>query len=335
MPNQQYLFDCLDKFYDLPDIIILEFNHPRYIKIIDDINNEYGLELSFLAILVAIGELYPDNLAEYLTKRYDLPEASAQKIADKLNNLYFQPIIDRLAFFNQDQEKTKPTPEEEKNIILNLFKENLLVEIKNYQQIISAINQRIFAWLDRDSSAQRQIEAALLQNQEKITEQSLVINNEKYPGTVTNWLRCFVIEKGADNFNSLSISEFLGLSKNATNLSDLDKKILRALLNAYRNIKFFPESMPSDDGTDWAIIPLPEKNISLDESIDITNTQETEKIIDPEMQPLKIEADSKIISTNPENINKINQLQLMLKRYGPDSLEAQAILEEIAKLKNS
>ncbi len=335
MPNQQYLFDCLDKFYDLPDIIILEFNHPRYIKIIDDINNEYGLELSFLAILVAIGELYPDNLAEYLTKRYDLPESSAQKIADKLNNLYFQPIIDRLAFFNQDQEKTKPTPEEEKNIILNLFKENLLVEIKNYQQIISAINQRIFAWLDRDSSAQRQIEAALLQNQEKITEQSLVINNEKYPGTVTNWLRCFVIEKGADNFNSLSISEFLGLSKNATNLSDLDKKILRALLNAYRNIKFFPESMPSDDGTDWAIIPLPEKNISLDESIDITNTQETEKIIDPEMQPLKIEADSKIISTNPENINKINQLQLMLKRYGPDSLEAQAILEEIAKLKNS
>jgi hypothetical protein len=93
--------------------------------------------------------------------------------------------------------------------------------------------------------------------------------------------------------------------------------------------------MPSDDGTDWAIIPLPEKNVSLDESIDITNTQETEKIIDPEMQPLKIEADSKIISTNPENINKINQLQLMLKRYGPDSLEAQAILEEIAKLKNS
>lgn len=335
MPNQQYLFDCLDKFYDLPDIIILEFNHPRYIKIIDDINNEYGLELSFLAILVAIGELYPDNLAEYLTKRYDLPESSAQKIADKLNNLYFQPIIDRLAFFNQDQEKTKPTPEEEKNIILNLFKENLLVEIKNYQQIISAINQRIFAWLDRDSSAQRQIEAALLQNQEKITEQTVTINNEKLPGLVTNWLRCFAIEKGADNFNSLSISEFLGLSKNAANLPEIDKKILRSLLNTYRNIKFFPESMPSDDGTDWAIIPLPEKNISLDESIDITNTQETEKIIDPEMQPLKIEADSKIISTNPENINKINQLQLMLKRYGPDSLEAQAILEEIAKLKNS
>lgn len=335
MPNQQYLFDCLDKFYDLPDIIILEFNHPRYIKIIDDINNEYGLELSFLAILVAIGELYPDNLAEYLTKRYDLPESSAQKIADKLNNLYFQPIIDRLAFFNQDQEKTKPTPEEEKNIILNLFKENLLVEIKNYQQIISAINQRIFAWLDRDSSAQRQIEAALLQNQEKITEQTVTINNEKLPGLVTNWLRCFAIEKGADNFNSLSISEFLGLSKNAANLPEIDKKILSSLLNTYRNIKFFPESMPSDDGTDWTIIPLPEEVISLDESIDITSDAKTEQIIDPEMQPLKIEADSKIIPANPENINKINQLQLMLKRYGPDSLEAQAILEEIAKLKNS
>jgi len=338
MPNQQYLFDCLDKFYDLPDIIILEFNHPRYLKIIDDINNEYGLELNFLAILVAIGELYPDNLAEYLTKRYDLPESSAQKIADKLNNLYFQPIINRLAFFSQDQEKTKPTLEEEKNIILNLFKENLLVEIKNYQQIISAINQRIFAWLDRDSSAQRQIEAALLQNQEKITEQSLVINNEKYPGTVTNWLRCFVIEKGADNFNSLSISEFLGLSKNAANLADFDKKVLRSLLNAYRNIKFFPDSMPSDDGTDWAIIPLPEKNISLDETIDLTNDSiinTADQPIDPEMQPLASPIKNTTVPKDAGVANKINQLQLMLKRYNPDSLEAQAIAEEIIKLEKS
>ena len=143
-------------------------------------------------------------------------------------------------------------------------------------------------------------------------------------------------KRSADNFNSLSISEFLGLSKNATNLSDLDKKILRALLNAYRNIKFFPDSMPSDDGTDWAIIPLPEKNISLDESIDIANTQETEKIIDPEMQPLKssIKSDAEPKPANLENINKINQLQLMLKRYESDSLEAQAISEEIAKLKS-
>lgn len=336
MKSQIYLAECLEKFYELPELVILEFDNPIYLQIVKDLNNEYGLELSFTVILVAIGELSFQDIEEYLIKRYNLSEDNAKDISNKLNNFYFQPIIDRLSFLNQDSNKIKPTLAEEENIILKIFKENLLVELKNHEKIITALNQRIFALLSRNLTAKKQIEAALLQNQEKITEQSLVINNEKYPGTVTNWLRCFVIEKGADNFNSLSISEFLGLSKNAANLADFDKKVLRSLLNAYRNIKFFPDSMPSDDGTDWAIIPLPEKNVSLDESIDIANTQETEKIIDPEMQPLKssIKSDAEPKPANLENINKINQLQLMLKRYESDSLEAQAISEEIAKLKS-
>lgn len=339
MPNQQYLLDCLDKFYELPDVIILEFNHPDHLRIIDELGAEYGLELSFVAVLVAINELSLDSLAEYLVKRYDLPEVTAKTIADKFNNLYFQPIINRLSFFNQDPNKTSPTLDEERSIITNLFRENLLVELKNYEQIIAAINQRVFAWLDRDLSARKQIETALLQNQEKITEQPIVINGEKLPGTVANWLRCFAIEKGAENFNSLSISEFLGLSKNAANLSELDKKTLRSLLNTYRNIKFFPDSMPSDDGTDWAIIPLPEKNISLDETIDLNNESVVSNIadqpIDPEMQPLASPIKNTTTPKDESVANKINQLQLMLKRYNPDSLEAQAIAEEIIKLEKS
>ncbi|HNW20135.1 MAG TPA: hypothetical protein PLA53_00110 [bacterium] len=339
MSTKQYLYSCLDKFYELPDEVILEFNHPDRLKIIDELAAEYGLELSFLVILIAINELSLDNLTEYLMKRYDLPERIAATITNKLNSLYFEPIIKRLSFFNQDPHKISPTLDEEKSIIINLFKENLLVELKNYEQIIAAINQRIFAWLDRDLSARKQIETALLQNQEKVTDQSLVINNEKFPGTVTNWLRCFAAEKGAENFNSLSISEFLGLSKNTTNLSDSDKKILRALFNTYRNIKFFPDSMPNDDGTDWAIIPLPEKNVSFDETIDLTSdsttSHTTAQSIDPEMQPLVAPTKSAAAPKDEIVINKINQLQLMLKRYNPDSLEAQAITEEIIKLKKN
>jgi len=339
MANQQYLAECLDKFYDLPDIVILEFNHPRHLQAIDDLNNKYGLELSFLVILVAIGELTPEDMPEYLAKRYDLPDEIAQDLAQQLNELYFQPIIKRLAFFNQDSNKTKPSPEEEKNIIIDLFKENLLVEIKNYEQVISAVNQRIFAWLDRDPSAQQQIENAFLQNQEIITEQAITINNEELPGTTANWLHCFAVEKGTDSLNSLSVSEFLGLSKNTNELSAEDKKIIRALLNIYRNIKFFPESMPSDDGTDWAIIPLPEKELSLDEQFttkinDDEDDIQTEQLIDPEMQSVKVMPES-ALPIDPATANKINQLKLMLGRYGVDSLEGQAILEEITKLRGN
>lgn len=338
MKSQIYLAECLEKFYKLPALVILEFDNPTYLRVIKDLGNKYGLELSFLVILVAIGELSLNNLEEYLMRRYGLPQNSAKDISDKLNNLYFQPIINRLSFFNQDPNKTSPTLDEEKSIIINLFKENLLVELRNYEQIIAAINQRIFAWLDRDLNARKQVETALLQNQEKITEQPVIINGEKLPGTVANWLRCFAIEKGADNFNSLSISEFLGLSKNAANLPEIDKKILRSLLNTYRNIKFFPESMPSDDGTDWAIIPLPEKNISLDETIDLTNDSiinTADQPIDPEMQPLASPIKNTTVPKDAGVANKINQLQLMLKRYNPDSLEAQAIAEEIIKLEKS
>lgn len=334
MPNQQYLSDCLDKFYDLPDIVILEFNHPERLAIIDELNDKYGLELSFMVVLVAVGELSLDNIAEYLAKRFDLPNDTAATIAQQMNESYFQPILKRLAFLNQDQNKTDPSPEEEKSIILDIFKEKLLVELKDYEQMISAVNQRIFAWLDRDPIAKKQIETALLQNQEIVTDQPITLNGEKLPGTVTNWLRCFAAEKGADNFDSLSISEFLGLSKNTASLSLLDKKVLSALLNAYRNIKFFPDSMPNDDGTDWAIIPLPKTPLEPEKS-ESTNENETvgkaTQLIDPEMQPARPQTVETTV--NPDINNKINQLELMLKRYNQDSLEGQAILEEIAKLK--
>jgi hypothetical protein len=333
MKSQIYLAECLEKFYELPELVILEFDNPVYLQIIKDLNNKYGLELSFLVILVAVSELTPEDMPEYLAKRYDLPDETAQGLAQQLNELYFQPIIKRLAFFNQDSNKIKPSPEEEKNIIIDLFKENLLVEIKNYEQVISAINQRVFAWLDRDPSAKQQIENAFLQNQEIITQQAITINNEELPGTTANWLHCFAVEKGTDSLNSLSVSEFLGLSKNTNELSAEDKKIIRALLNIYRNIKFFPESMPSDDGTDWAIIPLPEKELSLEQQA--TDKIQTEQFIDPEMQPVKAKPEPELLSTDPDTINKINQLKLMLGRYGANSLEGQAILEEITKLQRN
>lgn len=332
MKNKIYLAECLEKFYELPELIILEFDNPKYLQIIKDLKNQYNIELSFLVILIAIGELYPENLIEYLIKRYELSETSATDIVNRLNNFYFKPITERLAFLNPSKDKIKPSPEEEKSIIINIFKENLITELKNKPQIINAINQRIFAWLNQDIGAKKQIENAMLQNQETVTKSTVLINSEQLPGTIANWLRCFAIEKGAANFNSLSISEFLSLSKNTADLSEEDKTTLRSLLSAYRNIKFFPDSMPSDDGTDWAIIPLSEKQIKEIKTADQPPLVNNEETIDLEMDPVPItdKRDQPII--NQDHENKINQLRLMLKRYGQDSLEGQAILEEIEKL---
>jgi len=230
MPNESYLTECLEKFYELPDIFILELNHPKNLQILDNISDRYGLELSFVVILLAINELDYLNLEEYLAKRFSLDNQTAKKIADELKNLYLQPIVDRLNFLSADQNKTKPTQEEEKAIITDLFKEKLLVELSDYQPTINAINQRIFAWLDREIEAKKKIENALLQNQETISTISLNLSNEELPGTVGNWLRCFATEKGIDNFSSLSISEFLGTSKNTVNLKNSERALLKNIL---------------------------------------------------------------------------------------------------------
>lgn len=332
MANQEYLNDCLDKFYKLPSLAVLELNSPIYLKQLEKLSDQYGIELSFLVILIAINELDFDDIAEYLANRYDLPIDLSEKIVQQLNEVYFQPVIERLNFFNQSVDKQSPSFEEEKNIIIDLFKNNLIIELKNYSEIIEAINQRIFAWLNQDIGAKKQIENAMLQNQEIITKSTILINGEQLPGTIANWLRCFAAEKGAANFNSLSISEFLSLSKNTANLTPEDKTILRSLLSAYRNIKFFPDSMPSDDGTDWSIIPLPEKQAQELKSVDQLSSFDDDKIIDSEMVAAPIISKKEPVIINPDNENKINQLRLMLNRYGQDSLEGQAILEEIEKL---
>lgn len=325
MPSESYLIECLEKFYELPDVLTLELNHPRYLQILENISDRYGLDLSFTIILLVINEINYSNLSDYLAQRFDLDNEVAQKIATEIKELYLQPVIDRLSFLNADPQKIKPTVEEEKAIIIDLFKENLLVEINNYRPTIDAVNQRIFAWLGRELEAKKKIENALLQNQEIVTSFSPDINKETVPGTISNWLRCFATEKGIDNLTSLSISEFLGTSKNTTKLNSSKKLLLRNVLNTYRNIKFFPESMPNDKGEDWAIIPLPlEKNDNL--GTDLSQTEiETETKIEPEQEVTPVTID-------PTTANKINQLRLMLGRYGENTLEGEAIKEEIAKL---
>ncbi len=321
MPSESYLIECLEKFSELPDILTLELNHPRYLQILDNISDRYGLDLSFTIVLLVVNEINYDNLADYLAQRFDLDEQIAKKIATEIKELYLQPVIDRLSFLNADPQKTKPTIEEEKAIIIDLFKENLLVELDNYRPTIEAVNQRIFAWLGRELDAKKKIENALLQNQEIVTTFSPDINKETVTGNISNWLRCFAAEKGVDNFSSLSISEFLGTSKNTIKLSSQEKLLLRNVLNTYRNIKFFPDSMPNDKGEDWAIIPLPlekDDNLGQDFSQTVAATKQTS------LEPTP--------NIDPTITNKISQLRLMLGRYGENTLEGEAIKEEIAKL---
>lgn len=318
----------LVEFLTMPPIITAEFNRPSNYKIVTDLAKEYGVNLDIVILLVAINRVSLDELSEYLVDNLGLDQARADELADKLRDNFFLPILNKLAFLGPNYSS------EDCAIIKDIFNKQLLNELTADPVLINALNRKIFMWLSEDlDGAKRQIENAMLNNQEKITTEQVTINNEKLPGTISNWLRCFINERGAVNFDSLSISEFLSSSRNTANLTAEEKKILSVLLNTYRNIKFFPDSMPSDDGSDWAIIPLP-----IMESADTITGQlssQPKEERPPEEVPSQASSEVVAPTLDADRINKINQLKLLLKRYGEDSIEGQAIREEIAKLERS
>ena len=69
----------------------------------------------------------------------------------------------------------------------------------------------------------------------------------------------FIKKNGSGIFNNLVLIEYLVNSDNAKKLDNKEKELLKKLLLLYRNIKFFPESMPDDNGESWEIIPVSKK----------------------------------------------------------------------------
>jgi len=321
--DQETLEAYLVEFLTMPPIVVAEFNRPSNYKILTDLAAEYKVNLDIVVLLVAINRVSMDELDQYLVDNLDLDRAKASELATKMRDNFFLPIINKIAFLS-----SQPSPEDYE-IIENIFAKQLLNEINADPILIKALNQKIFAWLSEDlDGAKRRIENAMLKNQEIVTKEKITMNDDKLPGTIGNWLHCFTAEKGAANFDSLSISEFLSLSPNTTHLTVEEKKKLSIVLNTYRNIKFFPDSMPSDDGSGWAIIPLP----VVEPSPQASKPKEGGS---PEVSSSKSDIESPQLSSDSDRENKINQLQLLLKRYGTDTIEGQAIMEEIAKLKGS
>jgi len=75
-------------------------------------------------------------------------------------------------------------------------------------------------------------------------------------GTVSNWLKNFIGTNGSAIFDSVALSKYLTGSKSGAKLSQEEKEKVRKVLLIYRNLKFFPDSMPDDNGEGWQILPF-------------------------------------------------------------------------------
>lgn len=192
-----------------------------------------------------------------------------------------------------------------------IFGESLLELLdKENEDIAEDYNNILLQILiEGELAAKNDLEKALYSNQERLTSVPFNLDKKPAAATVSNWLKDFLAVKGSGFFDNIAISDFLVKSQNALNLNDVEKNRLRKLLVFYRNLKFFPESMPNATGDGWEIIP----------------TQVSEEVA----QRAKIEK----VQADTENEAKIAELRVILGKYPEGSLERKVVVEEMKKYK--
>ncbi len=324
-----YIAQCLEKFRQLPSAIKNAVGGFEALAVIYKLEGEYGVDLSFLVVLIAIGEVSLENSSDYLMKKYRLAEEDATDIKNELTREVFSrlllpvnPYLDSVSAIKEAVEKK-------------------LVNLLNSSVAANDFNEAIFTALAADGALQTELERLLLNNNEKLTRDSLILEGHEIAPTISNWLKDFIKNNGSDLFNEIALAQYLN-SSNAKNLRPEEKKMVSKLIKLYRNLVFFPESLQDVPVKNWEIIPLDKTVVErkpgeIRDVLEEEKTSPAENIIKSSVKPViaKPLAQKAPIAKPLSAPNPLVDLEKNLNQYGPGSLEYKAIKQEIDRLKKS
>ena len=301
----QYNEEVLEKFSSLPQSIREAFGGTEIFKKIRNLEYQFKVELSFLVMLVVVGELNIEDIEEYLEKKFGISKAKAKEINKSLQEDIFEPAAKALGIRIDEEQMQLPDEKDEREFYIRMFREDLLSLLKDDPSMQDAFNTRLFYLFNEDlNNFQRELVIALSANNEKLTSKQIVLDGKTVSPSVKNWLDDFVNKYGAEMFDNVTLSSYITDSENTRSLSDAERMQLTQVLLLYRNVAFFPESMPNDTGEGWEVIPIRRK-----ESLSRVQQQISE-------------------DNSPEELRKLAQ------EYPENSLERRAIEEEISKIQN-
>ncbi len=333
-----YFEECLKRFDKLPADFRNKVGSLEVFEKIEEIEKEHGIDLKFLVILVAIGELGLKDIPEYLQNRFKLAEEDAYEIRDQIISEVFQ--------LTEDLDGAIYTVLKTETEVINIFREGLAELLKNKiieSSIIEDYNEAIFYWLSKDGLLQESLSKSLLANQESILSARLLFEDKDVAGTISNWLKDFIKTNGSEIFNDLVLAQYLSTSANAKKLNSEDKNLVRKVLKLYRSLAFFPESMENLAISDWQIIPYDKSENNHQEMRDVLDDEETQtqtkiqtsvapsKSLRPVKPVMSVKFKAPATPVNNET-STLFELQDALKSYTPDSLEHKAVAQEIERL---
>ena len=332
----------LEKFNQLEPEVVLTVDSDQTVTGLEKVAKKYNLEFSFLSatlISLTVEELSLEDLLSYFKQETGLGTEMLEKIVEDFKNEVVLPLRKRLDFLNNNPDKEMKIGEE-KNIILQILGDNLLQELSNHPIIINAVNARIIYVLTIDLDFKVEVERVLLSNENVLTGKDFFLGAKPTRPTVGNWIKYFIEESSSDFFDSIVLTKFLTDAKNVKVLDSKEKESVKKVINLYRNLKFYPESMPNDTGENWQILPfeIPANQPDLSEEAAPKEIEEKElpKIEVKKVEPIVEKDFSEEIMPTKINIldkdKELLDLKDLLSQYQVGSLERRVVEEEIKKL---
>jgi hypothetical protein len=265
-------------------------------------------------------------------------------------------------------------PRLDDNGVVDLFAKhfNLMFEFENYSlkdKFKSKLINDII--LDDRDKYKDKIKKVLLDNQERISRQKIIVNENILSPTTSSWLKDYNIYMGSANFiNNEKRIEYLSYSENVKKLNKKEKEKIRILLEFYDILKLssfskegFEESLGIaneemkgvlDGGIFTKIEKRDEKRLEIMQKIidgEEIEKKDITKITDKERQEYREEKVDKLEkdfgsdlerkAIEEEILDKKDfshlddekkNLQKMLSQYKENSLERKAVEEEIENL---
>lgn len=325
----EYNLECLERFAALsPDFKNSLGAGPAYIKT-KELEAKYGITLSFVIILLAIDELAPEDVVDYLKMKFALAPTKAKEVAERLLREIYQPAIDSL--LSLSSESTAILPRYSASELLDIFDHGLLATIKAGGQEAADVNVSVIFETSQEATFENKLVAKLYGNKEEISSKSLEIEGRLVPATIANVLKDFISLKGSDMPDELKIAEYLSLAPNIKAFSREEKDLLRKVLGLYRNLVFFPDSFEGEPTEDWQIIPY-------DRAEKLSSAKKFDDVLSDRPVAAKKELEPKREATRPaakvaaEQVS-LGEMEKELLKYDSSTLEYRAISQEIARLK--
>jgi len=224
---------------------------------------------------------------------------------------------------------------EESAYILDLLSNDLIsiFDCKCFEASVG-LNRGFIYLLSNEDEFKEEALKKILNNKELIGKGKIIVEDRQFDSTVSFWLRDFIKSNGSDMFDDLALTHYLNNSNKIKTLNPQEKSLLGKIINFYKNIAFFPDSLAEVPLGRWQIFYFDSSEYEQElEGLGKTISQEKkdEEGNDSELFVDSLDEDVFEMENKPES-EEVKNLKDMLSNYPPSSLERKAIQEEIKKL---